>query len=161
MEEGVDLTQQIAGLRQLTAPALVERYRGLFGKEPRVKHSKEWLWKRIAWKLQEEKYGGLSDVAKRRLEELIAEIDLPLGESRRTVTGTLKRSRPARPGDPALGTTLVREWRGKQIQVRVLENGFEYEGVVHRSLSAVAKAITGSHWNGRLFFGLTGRKRAK
>ena len=56
--------------------------------------------------------------------------------------------------DPLPGTVLTREYKGREVRVRVLEKGFEYEGQPYRSLSAVAKAITGSHWNGRLFFGL-------
>jgi len=53
------------------------------------------------------------------------------------------------------GTVLTRKYRGRQVEAKVLANGFEYEGQVYRSLSAVAKAVTGSHWNGHLFFGLT------
>ena len=159
MDPSVNIAQDIRELRELTLPALVARYRGLFGREPRVRHSKEWLWKRIAWRLQEQAYGGLSQAAKRRLEELIAEIHVPLAEDRRTVSGKLQQAARSPTTNLKVGTTLVREWRGRQVEVRVLENGFEYERVVYKSLSAVAKAITGSHWNGKLFFGLTGRKR--
>ena len=60
-----------------------------------------------------------------------------------------------------MGTTLVRRWRGKDYYVKVLDDGYEYDGVIYRSLSAVAKAITGSHWNGPLFFGVTKRKKTK
>ncbi len=158
MEPGVDLAKQIAELRGLSVPALVARYEALFGKPPRVR-SREFLWKRICWKLQEQAFGGLSGAANARLEELIAEIKLPAAENRRTVRGTLKRS--VRPGDPAVGTTITRVWRDKEIQVRVLEAGFEWNGEVYKSLSAVAQAVTGAHWNGKLFFGLVGRKRAK
>ena len=150
------IAKEIESLRRMKVPDLVARYREVWGKEPRCKN-REHLWKRIAWKIQEQRFGGLSKIAKQRLEELIAEIDLPLPERRRTVAGTLKRSQ--KPGDPQVGTTLVREWKGQEIRVQVTENGYEYEGVVYRSLSAVAKAITGSHWNGKLFFGLTARKK--
>lgn len=150
------ITDEIAELRALPMPELCARYEQLFGRPPRVKH-REFVWKRAAWKLQEQRFGGLSDVAKRRLEELIAEIDLPLGDVDRTVTGRLKQPRKTAP--PTVGTTITREWRGRELRVLVLENGFEYEGVVYKSLSAVAKAATNSHWNGRLFFGLSGRNR--
>ncbi len=159
MEPGVDIAQQIAELRRLSAADLRAKYREVWGREPRVKHSREFLFKRIAWRLQEIRFGGLSQVARDRLEELIGQIQLPAAEDRRTVRGTLKR--PAKPGDPAVGTTIVRVWRGKEIQVRVLEAGFEWNGEIFKSLSAVAQAVTGSHWNGKLFFGLVGRKRAK
>jgi hypothetical protein len=145
-----DITQEIEELRKLAIPDLIARYREVFGKDPRVKH-REWLWKRIAWRVQEVRFGGLSEVAKRRLEELIAEIDLGLDKAR-TVTGVLRM--PTTKPAPAPGTTITREWRGRRIEVRVVEGGFQWEGIRYRSLSAVAKAVTGTHWNGRLFFGL-------
>ncbi len=149
------ITQEIAELRAMGVPELAERYEAVFGKPPRVKH-RDWLWRRIAWKIQEARFGGLSEVAKRRLDELIAELDLPLGQ--RTVNGKVARSRP---GNPPLGTTLTRVWKGQEVRTTAVDDGWEYDGVVHRSLSAVAKAVTGSHWNGRLFFGLKSRSRAR
>src|SRR5688572_4299129 len=131
------ITEEIAALREMDVPALVERYTAVFGKAPRVKH-KDWLWRRIAWRIQADRFGGLSTVAQRRLDELIAEIDLPLGNGR-TVRGPIER--PAKPGNPSVGTTFTRAWRGEQLLVRAVENGFEHEGVVYRSLSAAANAI--------------------
>ncbi len=148
------IAEEIEELRTMSVAELAPRYEEVFGRPPRVKH-REWLWKRIAWKVQEQRFGGLSDVAKRRIDELIAEMDLPLGDDRRTVAGALRR--PERPDGPAVGTTLVRRWHGHDVHVRVVEGGYEHEGVIHKSLSATARAITGSHWNGRLFFGLTSR----
>jgi hypothetical protein len=152
------IAQEIEELREMKMPDLLEKYSEVFGKEPRVKH-REHLWKRIAWKIQEQRFGGLTRVAQRRLEELIAEIDLPLDEQQRTVTGGLRGGR--KPNSPAVGTVLTRQWKGEEIRVNVVENGFEWNRVVYRSLTAVAKAITGSHWNGKLFFGITKRKKAK
>ncbi len=149
------IAAEINELREMTVADLIPRYRELFGKEPRVKR-REHLWRRCAWRLQEQRLGGLSRAARRRLDELIAEIDLPLGEGEVSVSGRLRRA-----SDPTVGTILTRVYKGDEIRVTALENGYEWEGVVYRSLSAVAKAITGSHWNGRLFFGLTARKRAK
>ena len=148
------ITQEIAELRAMGVPELAERYETVFGRPPRVKH-RDWLWRRIAWKIQEQRFGGLSEVAKRRLDELIAELDLPLSKERAV------RGRLARPGDPPLGTTLTRVWKGREVRTTAVESGWEHDGVVHRSLSAVAKAVTGSHWNGRLFFGLKSRRRAR
>ena len=74
-------TDEIEGLRAMTVPELAERYEEVYGKPPRIRH-KAYLWKRIAWKLQERRFGGLSKVATKKLEELIAEIDLPLDERR-------------------------------------------------------------------------------
>ena len=154
----MEIAQEIEKLRGMEVPELIERYREVFTKEPRIKH-REWLWKRISWRIQEMKFGGLSRVAKAKLEELISEIDLPQSESQRTVSGALKRL--PKPGDPPVGTVLTRTWHGKEIQVRVVEGGYECEGVVHKTLTAAATAITGSHWNGRLFFGLVERRRTK
>ena len=151
-----DLASEIERLRKMSVPELVERYEELFGKPPRSKH-RERLWKRCAWKLQERRFGGLSEVAKRKLEELIAEIDLALPERTRTVSGVL--SGPQRPTDPRLGTIVARKWKGREIRATRHEAGWECGGVVYKSLSAVARAITGSRWNGRLFFNLTERKR--
>ena len=152
------IPEEVAELRAMDVPCLVQRYEALFGKPPRVRH-KDWLWKRIAWKLQERRLGGLSKVAKARLEELIAEIELPLAES----TAKPKASAEARRDLKALlpGTVLTRIWHDRQIRVRVLDNGFDWDGQVFKSLSAVARAVTGSHWNGRLFFGLTKRKKPR
>jgi hypothetical protein len=144
------IAEEIAELRAMKVPELVERYTAVFGRAPRVKH-REFLWKRIAWKIQELRFGGLSEVARRRLDQLIAELDLPLDEEMRTVTGKLTGcARPAL----AVGTSIERDWRGQHISVRVIEGGFEWNGVAYKSLTAVATAITGTHWNGNHFFRL-------
>jgi hypothetical protein len=150
------IAKEIEALRAMTVPELVERYRQVYGKTPRVKH-KEYLWKRISWKIQEIRFGGLSRAAKRRLNELIAEIDLPIDENQRTVTGKIKSTRKPQCLQP--GTVLSRQWHGQEIRVIVRDNGFEWNADIYRSLSGVAKAATGSHWNGNLFFGLSSRKK--
>ncbi len=152
----------IAELRELDVASLVDRYEAVHGKPPRTKH-RDWLWRRVAWKVQEQRFGGLSTVAKRRLDELIAELDLPLGNNGTTVRGEVREGRGGsrRPTDPVLGTTLTRAWKGREIHATAVEGGWEHEGVQYRSLSAVAKAVTGSHWNGRLFFGLKSRRRTR
>ena len=152
------ISQQIEELRQMSVPELVDRYQELWGKNPHCKN-REWLWKRCGWRLQEQRLGGLSNAAKHRLEELISEIDIPLGEKQRSISGILKRSR--KPNEPAVGTVLVRQWRGEEYHLKVVEGGYELDGVVHRSLSAAARALTCSRWNGRLFWGLDERKKKK
>ena len=148
---------EIQELRVMPVPALVDRYETVFGKPPRVKH-KDWLWRRIAWKIQEQRFGGLSEVAKKRLDELIAELDLPLVGDR-TVRGEVNGA--ARNGKATAGTTLTRTWKGREIQATRTEQGWEYDGVVYRSLSAVVKAVTGSHASGPAWFGLKKRKGAQ
>ena len=81
----------------------------------------------------------------------IGELDLPLDVGQ---TVRAKVNGRTKPGEPLIGTTLVRQWKGTEVRATKVEDGWECDGVVHRSLSAVAKAVTGSHWNGKLFFGL-------
>ena len=148
------IAAEIAALRELTVPELAARYEQAFGKPPRIRH-KAWLWKRISWKLQEQRLGGLSNLAKARLEALIAAIDFPVGER---TPPTLARTRK---DTLSPGTTLTREWRGQQVRVNVLANGYEANGIVYRSLTAAVQAVTGSHWNPKVFFNLTPRRKAE
>lgn len=150
------ILQKISKLRGMKVPELIGEYETAFGKPPRVKN-REYLVKRIAWRIQEQRYGGLGRAACRRLESLIEEIDLPIQENQRTATGKLRR--PPSPSNPAVGTTLTRIWHGVEHQVQILDTGCEWEGTVYSSLSATARAITGQAWSGPLFFGL--RKRGK
>ena len=153
-----NISEEIEELRKMKVPELLERYRELWGKEPRCRN-KEHLWRRCAWRLQEIRLGGLSKVAKDKLEELIGEIELPMTERERTVTGPLKR--PRKPDAPLVGTVLVREWHGKRLEAKVVEGGYEVNGVVYGTLSEATKDVTGAHWNGKLFWGLSTRKRSK
>jgi hypothetical protein len=145
------ISEEIADLRAMNGPELIERYVAMFGKLPRCRQP-SWLFQRCAWRLQEKRLGGLSDTAKARLEELIAEIDIDLG----AVRAQVKRGR-----QDMLGVTVKRLWKGREVSATTVEGGcWELDGVVYRSLSAVAKHVTGAHWNGRHFFGLTKRKDA-
>lgn len=97
----------------------------------------------LAYRIQELTYGGLSPQTARKLDELIAEAE------------GLKIKRKSKPVQmPVTGTRLIREWRGERHEVVVLPNGFEYAGRQWKSLSAIAELITGTHWNGLMFFGL-------
>jgi len=146
------ISEELAELRALNVAELVERYVAVFGRPPRCKQP-TWMFRKIAWEAQARRYGGLSKRAQERLEELIAEIDIPLDG----VRGPLKQPRR---GETTLGTAVTRVWKGREVRATSVEGGWEHEGVVHRSLSAVAKHVTGSHWNGKLFFGLSKRGTA-
>jgi hypothetical protein len=152
------IAQQIRELQDLPVAQLATRYAALFGKPPRVRNA-AFLRRQVAWRLQEQQLGGLSERARARLDELVAQIDLPIPTAspprQRAVTRT---AAGAEPKGPMVGTTLVRKWRGQELRVEVRENGFEWNGALYSSLSAVAKAITGAAWNGRLFFGLVQRR---
>jgi hypothetical protein len=151
------IAQQVAALERLKTPALVERYTALFGKPPHMKN-RTWLLRNVAWKLQEQHYGGLSEPARTRLAELMAEVELPPLPDPNVAKGTVRRSRTKPLVAP--GTVLTRTWRGHEYRVEVREDDYALDGVTYGSLSAVAAAITGTHWNGRLFFGLLKRGKA-
>ena len=150
------ITTELNEIRRMTVPQLVAKYRKVFGKEPRVRH-REHLQRKISWEVQRQRLGGLSDAAQRKLDELIGELDLPFDKDKKAVTAALQRTR--KPNEPAVGTVLTRTWRGQDIHVHVVDNGYEWDGVVYKSLSATARAVTGTRWNGRLFFGLSQRNR--
>ncbi len=153
-----DIGAEIEKLRTMTGPELIAKYEHLFAKPPRVKHRAH-LWKRCAWKLQEQRYGGLSGAAKARLDALIAEIDIGIDGKERGVKTPLRGHR--KKGKLAVGTTLVRRWRDRDIRVVVTESGYELDGQTYRSLTAAVQAITGAHWNPKIFFGLVKRKRSR
>ena len=145
---------RIARLQEMSVGELREEWRKLYGEEPRSRH-RVGLWKRLAWRIQELEFGGLSDRAKKRLEELMPTAELALRVPRDFMKGTELPPRAIHDKRiPPPGTVLLRVYKGQRIAVTVLEDGFEWEGKQLRSLSAVAKEVTGAHWNGPLFFGL-------
>lgn len=127
-----DTYKEIMNLSRMTVGELREKYLEVFGEETRSPH-KDFLRKRIAWRLQAFAEGDLS-------------------ERDRSVRGRLPASRDRRLVLP--GTLLVREYKGQSVVVKVLDEGFEYEGRRYKSLSAIAREVTGTKWNGFLFFGL-------
>jgi len=158
------MVAQIESLRSMTVTQLREKYRQVYGEDSRS-GNKDWLWKRIAWRIQELKHGGLSERAKRRAAELANEADLRLRFPQNAFTGLVngnpeKTKRVVRritQSDnrlPMPGTVLRRKYKGKMYSVTVLEDGFSYDGRLYRSLSALAGEITGSHWNGFAFFNI-------
>jgi len=150
-----EITAEIERLRLAPYHEIVARYVDLWGHPPPMK-SRSFLFRRTAWKLQEQAFGGLGEEARARLEERIAALELPLHKDRRTETSPLPRR-----GGPKVGAVLKRHYRGEEIHVHVRLEGYEWNGAIYRSLSAVARAITGSRWNGRHFFGLESRRDAK
>jgi hypothetical protein len=153
-----DLHIELARLRTMTPAALRDRYFEVFG-EPSRTGNKDFLCKRIAWRVQALAEGSLSERAKKRAAEIACDADIrttiprPRAVTPDAATATSPAPRPAK-RLPMPGSVLTREYRGRSVAVTVLRNGFDWEGQVYKSLSAVAKAVTGSHWNGYLFFGL-------
>ena len=152
------ISKEIEQLKQMSVAELLECYTELHGKSPRCKN-RTWLWKRCAWRLQERRYGGLSAVARRRLDALIAEIDHSPMETPRGASRPFRR--PGKGKHLAVGTILVRQWHEQDIQVVVREGGFEWDGQIYRSLTAVVRAVTDQHWNAKLFFGITTRRKSR
>jgi hypothetical protein len=157
---------QIQALRRMTVAELRVKWRELFDEDSRS-NNRDFLWRRLAWRVQELTYGGLSERAKARLEELSNQVDvrfLPPRGWKQTIESALAsppaRREPVRDTRlPKPGTILSRPYRGHDIRVTVLAKGFEWDGRPYRSLSAIAREVTGQRWNGLLFFGLTKRAR--
>ena len=154
----LNVANEVAALKRLTTRELRARYANAFGEATHAKN-RAWLIKRIAWRLQALAEGGLSERARRRADELANDADLRLSPPWvKTATATPELpeiTAPRGPGDarlPLPGTILLRVYKGESLQVQVLAQGFEFEGIAYPSLSAVAKAITGQHCNGFHFF---------
>jgi hypothetical protein len=150
---------EVASLRRMSPAELREKYLAVFG-EPTRTGNKDFLCKRLAWRMQSLAEGSLSERARQRAAQLARDADIRMTMPRppQTTPGAAQRVKPVPVARdervPMPGTVLARKYRGRVIEVTVLPKGFEWEGQVYRSLSAVAKAVTGSHWNGHLFFGL-------
>ena len=165
METTLDIARELAALGKMAASGLREQYRELFGEESRS-GNRQWLFRRCAWRLQALAEGDLSERARRRAQELARDVDLrvrpPGGTDMPPATRLAQVVRPAkahvlRKRDarlPMPGTKLKRPYKGQVYEVEVLDQGFLYDGEVYRSLSAIAYAISGAHWNGYLFFGI-------
>jgi Protein of unknown function (DUF2924) len=128
------IAAQVAPLPKTPTPELKQMWRELFDKEPPA-------FSRLAYRIQELAYGGLKPSTRARLDALADALD-PKAARKRVVNG------------PVVGTQLIREWRGVEQKVTVLADGFEWDGRRYKSLSAVARAITGTRWNGLTFFGV-------
>ncbi|MBF0148372.1 MAG: DUF2924 domain-containing protein [Magnetococcales bacterium] len=137
----IDVIRQVAALPEMTAEELKKMWRSCHETEP-PPYNRAFLVKRLAHRIQELALGGLLEKTEKRLERLATGEEVPV-ERRRSM------------GDQLLpGTRLVREWKGVEHCCTVLEDGFEYQGRRFGSLSAVANFITGTRWNGHIFWGL-------
>ncbi len=137
---------QLAALKSTPIAALKQRWRDLYGKEP-PPFSRSYIESRLAYKLQELRFGGLKPETRARLEALGEQLD----------GGNVVLRRIRADSRPLPGTQLIREWQGVQHRVSVRQHDFEFEGRPYRSLSAIARHITGTRWNGWTFFGLRAR----
>jgi Protein of unknown function (DUF2924) len=140
---------RLAALKSTSTPDLKTQWRELFDSEPPA-FNRRYLESRLAYRIQELAYGGLKPETVKRLEVLGEQLDGGNITLRR-IRANLK---------PIAGTRLVREWQGIEQTVTVLADGYEWQGRPYRSLSSVARAITGTRWNGWVFFGLKSQRGA-
>jgi hypothetical protein len=134
--------EALARLPELELSQLRQQWRALYKSDASPHLSRELLLRAIAYRMQEVALGGLRPERQRQLRQAAQEFN-ETGEIRRRARLELKS-----------GTRLVREWRGKTYEVLVLDDGFSWQGTHYRSLSVVARKITGTPWSGPLFFGL-------
>jgi Protein of unknown function (DUF2924) len=140
------LMLDIAGLSKANIKELRERWKTLYGQEPSYRIGRSLLIRAIAYRLQEQVFGGLKPSAQRIFDRVLdSRGDAAQPHSSRTRAGA--------------GTVLIREWRGIRHRVTVLDHDVVYRGRRYKSLSQVARAITGARWSGPLFFGLRGRAK--
>lgn len=148
---------EVNALQEMTPAELRARWREVFGEETRS-GNRRYLVKRVAWRIQTNAEGDISERARRRAEELANDADLRLRPPKTMrLADEEHASGSVDPEDPRLpipGTVLAREYKGRTVRVTVLDDGFDYAGELYSSLTAVARAVTGSHWNGYDFFGL-------
>lgn len=148
----MNVAKEVAQLERMSPKELRIRYAEVCGESTNT-HNKAWLIRRIAWRLQANVEGGLTEQARARATELANDADLRV---------TAPKSKPAlvTPQTPTSallpGTVLTRSYKGRTLRVTVLDDGFEFEGEVFKSLSGVAKHVTGSHCSGNLFFKVKG-----
>ena len=138
---------QLAALKTAPIAELKARWRDLFDTEP-PPYNRRFLEHRLGYRIQELAYGGLKPETIERLDALADELDGKLSRRRRIEN------------KPISGTRLIREWKGVEHQVTVRDEDFDYQGRPYKSLSAIARAITGTRWNGLVFFGLKNQKGA-
>src|SRR3954463_4030228 len=138
---------RVAALKTLPIPQLKQQWRDLFESEP-PPYNRRFLEHRLAYRIQELTYGGLRPETLKRLKALGQQLDGGV---------PVRRRHPANER-PIAGTRLIREYQGVEHCVTVRETDFEYQGRPFKSLSAIARAITGTRWNGLLFFGLKNRE---
>ena len=141
---------RVAALKIKTPTELREIWRDLMGTEP-PPFTRRYLETRLSYRIQELAYGGLKPETRKRLEELAEKWDGD-NSAKRRIRHDLK---------PIAGTRLIREWQGEEYVVTVNTDGYEWQGRPYQSLSAIARAITGTRWNGPVFFGLNNYRKRK
>ena len=149
-----DILARILAFKTASLPELQKEYGALYGDKKAPSNNKTYLWQRIAYRIQELEYGGLPKEAQNKAKELAQEYDPINNKALRPDNGAVKHCVSRDRRLPLPGTIITKNYKGADIRVKILEKGFEYNGKVYKSLTAIAKEVTGSHWNGYLFFNM-------
>ena len=161
----IDIDKEVAAMERMSIGELREKYERVFGETTTTRHA-PCLVRRIAWRMQANEQGALSERARQRALDLADEAELrmtapkpaaPPPADSETVTRPAPEAIREAEDEPAVGAQLERLYKGQKIVVTIAENGVRWKGDLYRSLTAVAREVTGAHWNGRLFFGLPRR----
>jgi hypothetical protein len=144
-KEKASVVAQVAALPGKSSAELKAMWRELFDAEAPIQNNRQYLVNRLAYRIQELAYGGIRPAVRARLDAMADALD-PKAPKQRTER-------------PVVGTQLIREWKGVEQRVTVVAGGFDWQGRRFKSLSAVARAITGTQWNGPAFFGLRSGKQ--
>ena len=162
MPTETSVIRRIHALRQMTVAELQCEWERLCG-EPTRSRNKQFLYRRLAWRIQELQHGGLSDRTRNRIDELAPDsfVRAPAPHALHDAVDGAQtvRKRPRDSRLPSPGTVIVKAYKGRELRLVVHDDHFELDGQSFRSLSEAARHVTGSRWNGRLFWGLTSRKR--
>jgi hypothetical protein len=158
MSNRMPVDQEVAVLGDLSREELAERWTKTYGHAPPKGARRDFLLRAAAWHLQASRLGGLSPDTRRILRAATAQVKEKPAETRpgkgAAELDALASPVTARRKQFSPGTRLVRDWNGRSHVVDVLEEGFAFEGRLHKSLTAIARQITGAHWSGPRFFGL-------
>ncbi|MBM3950791.1 MAG: DUF2924 domain-containing protein [Rhodospirillales bacterium] len=139
---------RIAALKTTPTTDLKKQWRDLFETEP-PPYNRRFLESRLAYRIQELAYGGLKPETIERLDALAEQLN----------EGKTVQCRIRTDNKPIAGTRLIREWQGVEHTVTVMQEGYEWQGRPYKSISSIARAITGTRWNGWVFFGLKNTRK--
>jgi Protein of unknown function (DUF2924) len=142
----MDISERLKTLPRMSKIGLSHLWEELFNKPVPERIRKELMVRILAYRIQEQAFGGLNFKTRRRLDQIAN----AMGKNQNTAIANMARSKP--------GTRLIRSWQGKTHTVTIEESGYQYQGHQYRSLSEIARHITGTQWSGPLFFGLKSRK---
>lgn len=161
----LNIKKEHAALDRMTIAELRDRYTELSG-DTTASRNRIWLIRRILWRMQSREHGGLSQAAIDRARELAQGADLRVTAPKQKIATesgnrTVTKHFAAKSRVPIPGSRITRRYKGRMIEVLVLREGFEFEGERYSSLSAIAKHITGSHWNGFRFFNLPSKGESR